>query len=148
MTGAAPPASSTRWLATNWQMAPSWCASPRTRARRYGPGSLPRTAAAVTSTAPAGCDPDGFATGTADADVNTVTPNGGRPAGKRPGSAPAGRAVELPRASEAGASEVLRLRGATSAVVTPGGSGGPPAYVDEFVALGQPGLAAGVGRRS
>ena len=107
-----------------------------------------RTAASVTSTAPAGCDPDGFATGTADADVNTVTPNGGRPAGKRPGSAPAGRAVELPRASEAGASEVLRLRGATSAVVTPGGSGGPPANVDEFVALGQPGLAAGVGRRS
>ena len=49
---------------------------------------------------------------------------------------------------EAGASEVLRLRGATSAEVTPGGSGGPPALVDEFVALGQPGLAAGVGRRS
>ena len=75
-----------------------------------------------------------------------LTPNGGGPAGDRPGSPPARNATRLPRASRPARREFFASSGTpASAAATPGGSGGPPADVDELVApLGHPGLDAGV----
>ena len=70
-----------------------------------------------------------------------LTPNGGGPEGERPGSAPARNEAGSPGASRAG---VRRLFAAGTAAAVPGGSGGPPADVDELAAsLVRPGRAVG-----
>ena len=72
-----------------------------------------------------------------------LTPNGGGPAGERPGSVPARTAARPPRASRAGVRRFFAPGTVASAAAEPGGSGGPPADVDELVAtLGRPGRAA------
>ena len=74
-----------------------------------------------------------------------LTPNGGGAGGVSPGSAPKGNAPRSPRVSR----PVLRGSFApgtpASAAAAPGGSGGPPADVDELAAtLGRPSRDAGV----
>ena len=73
-----------------------------------------------------------------------LTPNGGGPAGERPGSVPARTAARPPRASRAGVRRFFAPGTAASAEAAAGGSGAPPADVDELAApFGCPNRAAG-----
>ena len=73
-----------------------------------------------------------------------LTPNGGGPAGERPGSAPERNETGSPGASRAGIRRFFAPGTPPSAAAGPGGSGGLPAAVDEIVApLGHPSRAAG-----
>ena len=73
-----------------------------------------------------------------------LTPNGGRPAGAPPGSAPEKNAPGSPRASRPALRGFFAPGTPASAAAAPGGSGGPPADVDELAAtLGRPSRDAG-----
>ena len=70
---------------------------------------------------------------------NRLTPNGGGAGGVSPGSAPKGNAPRSPRASRPAIRGVFAPGTPASAAAAPGGSGGPPADVDELAAtLGRP----------
>ena len=74
-----------------------------------------------------------------------LTPNGGRAAGEQPGSAPESNAAGSPRASRPALRRLFASpeTPASTAAAT-GGSGGPPADVDELVATpGRPGRDVG-----
>ena len=74
-----------------------------------------------------------------------LTPNGGGAGGVSPGSAPKGNAPRSPRASRPALRGFFAPGTPASAAAAPGGSGGPPADVDELAAtLGRPSRAAGV----
>ena len=74
-----------------------------------------------------------------------LTPNGGGAGGVSPGSAPKGNAPRSPRASRPALRGFFAPGTPASAAAAPGGSGGPPADVDELAAtLGRPSNAAGV----
>ena len=74
-----------------------------------------------------------------------LTPNGRGPAGERPGSARERNAAGSPRASRPALRRFFAPETPASAAAAPGGSGGPPADVDELAApLGRPSRAAGV----
>ena len=74
-----------------------------------------------------------------------LTPNGGGPAGERPGSAPKGIETGPPGVSRRVLRGFFAPGTAVSAAAAAGGSGGLPAAVDELVAtLGRPSRAAGV----
>ena len=74
-----------------------------------------------------------------------LTPNGGGPAGKRPGSAPEGTARRPPRSSTAALRRFFALGTPASAAAAPAGSGGlPAAAAGELAALlDRPGRAGG-----
>ena len=74
-----------------------------------------------------------------------LTPNGGGPAGDRPGSAPAGRAAELARVSRQALRGLFAPGTPASTAAVPGGSGGPAADVAGLAAPpGRPSCAVGV----
>ena len=74
-----------------------------------------------------------------------LTPNGGGPAGDRPGSAPAGRAAELARVSRPALRGLFAPGTPASTAAVPGGSGGPAADVAGLAAPpGRPSCAVGV----
>ena len=74
-----------------------------------------------------------------------LTPNGGGAGGVSPGSAPKGNVPRSPRASRPAIRGVFAPGTPASAAAATGGSGGPPADVDELAAtLGRPSRAAGV----
>ena len=74
-----------------------------------------------------------------------LTPNGGRAAGERPGSAPARTARRPPRTSRPALRRFFAPGSAAATEAAPIGSGGLPADIDEpAAALGRPGRAAGV----
>ncbi len=74
-----------------------------------------------------------------------LTPNGGGPAGERPGSAPKGIEVGSPRASRPALRRFFVPGTAAAAAAAPGRSGGPPADGDELAApIVRSGRAAGV----
>ena len=74
-----------------------------------------------------------------------LTPNGRGPAGERPGSARERNAAGSPRASRPALRRFFASGTPASAAAAPGGSGGPPADVDELAApLERLGRAAGV----
>ena len=78
-----------------------------------------------------------------------LTPNGGGADGVSPGSAPKGNVPRSPRASRPAIRGVFAPGTPASAAAAPGGSGGPPADVDELAAtLGRPSRAAGVAEPS
>ena len=73
-----------------------------------------------------------------------LTPTGPGPAGERPGSARERNAAGSPGASRPALRRFFAPGTPASAAPSPGGSGGPPADVDELAApLGRPGRAAG-----
>ena len=74
-----------------------------------------------------------------------LTPNGGGPAGERPGSAPARTAARPPGALRTALRRFFAPGTPAPAAADPDGSGGPPADVDELAApIVRPGRAAGV----
>ena len=74
-----------------------------------------------------------------------LTPNGGGAGGVSPGSAPKGNAPRSRIASRPALRGFFAPGTPASAAAAPGGSGGPPADVDELAAtLGRPSLDAGV----
>ena len=74
-----------------------------------------------------------------------MTPNGGGARGVSPGSAPKGNAPRSPRASRPAIRGVFAPGTPASAAAATGGSGGPPADVDELAAtLGRPSLGVEV----
>ena len=74
-----------------------------------------------------------------------LTQTGPGPAGERPGSARERNAAGSPRASRPALRRFFAPGTPASAAAAPGGSGGPPADVDELAApLGRLGRAAGV----
>ena len=73
--------------------------------------------------------------------VSGLTQTGPGPAGEQPGSARERNAAGSPRASQPALRRFFTPGTPASAAAAPGGSGGPPADVDELAA---PGPAAGV----
>ena len=73
-----------------------------------------------------------------------LTPNGGGPAGERPGSAPERTAARPPRVSRSALRRIFAPGTPAAAAADPGGSGGPPAAIELVAPLGRPRRAAGV----